>query len=556
MRGYLARVHGIVANRRRVGRWAALAALTLATAALSAGCGGSSSSSTKGSTTNVPKVSGYVKGGTATVRLEADYDTLNPALSATIYGDEIDNFVYDRLLSSTATGKLVPYLATSWSTTPNSVTLHLRNNATCSDGTKMTPSVVAKSLKYLYSTGSFPATVTFGGNVPTFTADDAAGTLKITLNHPYPETLTALASPYDSIICPAGLAHPAKLENQAFGSGPYVISKSQRGSQYTLTLRSNYAWGPNGETASQPGVPSTVILKVITDETTAANLLQNGQLTAGYVHGRDIDRLQGDSSLFHVTSQEPGANAIIVNEAKGLPGADPEVRKALSLAINTKDLNQAENFGHAALASTIYNQQMACYDPSNGQYSAGYNPQQAKQLLASDGYKPGPGGKLEKNGNTLTIRVLGVDSQNFGPDYIGTALDAIGVNTKVQQVTGSQYANITFSTGAWDLQDYIYGAAVTSPAVIGVQVSGPAPPKGDNPSAIDNPDANAAIATANHAPSRDAACTAWDAAEKAILQRVDAKPSEQLTFDWFGNKAQFAIVFGQDIDPMSLRLTH
>lgn len=530
-------------------RWRVALGSLPALAIVLAGCGGTSS-------TNKPASApvGFVSGGTATIRLQADYDTLNPYLSGTIEGDELDNFLYDRLLSVNSSGKLIPYLATSWSSTPNSVTVHLVSNATCSDGTKVTPTVVAESLASLAKSGGFPALLTFGGASPSFVPDNATSTLKIELSRPYGEMLTALASPYDSIMCPAGLKNPKDLQNAAFGSGPYVLTNNQRGVQYTLKLRPNYSWGPGGESAKVRGIPSTVIFKVITDETTAANLLAAGRLNAGYVTGQDINRLQSISSLFQLVSLLPGANALIFNETPGLPGADAIVRKALAMAINTKDLNEAENYGHATLANTIYNQQMHCYDLANSEYAAKYDPSQARKLLAEDGYKRGPNGFLEKQGKTLTIRILGQDSQNSGPVYLGSALNAIGVATKIQQVNGSEYANIAFSTAAWDIQDYIYGGAVTTPAVIAVQTTGAGPPKALNVSFINNPANNAAVAAAEVATTPTAACADWDAAEAALLKRVDVLPTEQQTFDWFGYNLRFAVVFGQDIDPTSLRL--
>src|SRR5436190_7947943 len=108
---------------------------TLVLAVTLSACGGGSSGSsgstpTSGTSANVAKqtssgggtvVSG--PGGTVRIRSIDDLDTFDPAKTgAPNMAVQAIELAYDRLVYLSPTGKLEPYLASSWTTTPDSVT--------------------------------------------------------------------------------------------------------------------------------------------------------------------------------------------------------------------------------------------------------------------------------------------------------------------------------------------------------------------------------------------------------------------------------------------------
>ena len=62
------------------------------------------------------------------------------------------------------------------------------------------------------------------------------------------------------------------------------------GDHVTMKLRPDFKWGPNGITAKTLGIPDTIIYKIVTNETTAANLLITGGLDLATLNGPEIDR--------------------------------------------------------------------------------------------------------------------------------------------------------------------------------------------------------------------------------------------------------------------------
>ena len=83
---------------------------------------------------------------TVTIRIGADFSSLDPAKTLTTDGYQMDSVLYDRLLAISADGKVGPALATSWEATADSAMFKVRNDAVCADGTKLTPSMIAASL--------------------------------------------------------------------------------------------------------------------------------------------------------------------------------------------------------------------------------------------------------------------------------------------------------------------------------------------------------------------------------------------------------------------------
>ena len=94
----------------------------------------------------------YKSDATVAIRAVGDWKTLDPHSNPTAPGYTIILAAYDRLVALDK-GKVVPYLAKSWTIGPGSVTFDLRTDATCTDGTRVTADVVAKSMRRFFALG-------------------------------------------------------------------------------------------------------------------------------------------------------------------------------------------------------------------------------------------------------------------------------------------------------------------------------------------------------------------------------------------------------------------
>jgi peptide/nickel transport system substrate-binding protein len=536
---------------RAAGAVAALAALCL----LLTACGGSSkpSTSTKaGSSGGGKAVSG--SGGTVTIRAIDDLDTFDPAkTSAPNMAVQSLIFAYDRLVYLTPAGKLEPYLASSWTTTPNSVTFTLRKGPTCADGTPVTPAVVVNSLKYELAkstNGPYLQYVLGPAQLKSITGSTAANTVTVTLTKPYNALLTAFSTAFPtSIICPAGLAHPKSLSAAPSGTGPYVLDKarSQRGSTYVFTLRKDYAWGPEGWTARKAGVASTIIDRVTTDETTGANLLTTGEVNIAPVFGINEQRVAANSGAYTFTTKalQMGTWGAVFNQTAGKAGADPAVRHAAFLALDGTSMVKAAFSNLGVPFKTMVTPNMQCYDPTVGNATPGYDVAQAKSVLAQDGYKPGSGGVMTKNGKPLNLHLVMWNSTNQLGDYMQQALQKIGIKSTVQNTDINTYLAALFTTKNYDLSVYAYYSSFPNPVIIPAQ---------DASLSINDPAYFKLAQTAEEAPAATQ-CQAWDTALTKAASSYDVKPMGVSTNMWFAKGWKFAAPYDVMVDPFTLEKT-
>lgn len=538
---------------KRIRTNAALGGLALLLALAAVGCGGSGSGS--GGQGNGTSPGTYRKDANINVRLSGDYDTLNPFLAFNYSGYQMALMSYDRLIAlDPSTGREQPWIASSWSTTPDSALLHIRRDVKCQNGATLTPTDVKASLDYLGDprSGATSTSLVLGNNGFHVTADDAAGTVLVKLGKPYAFLLHELSNV--SVICPPGLKNPALLKTKTFGTGPYVLTRSLRGDEYVFTRRDGYTWGPNGTTTADPGVAKTITFKVINSETTTANLLISGGLNAALTTGRDVDRLLRTPGLRHQGVDVPGGpDALMLNQAAGHPGSDPMVRRALSLAVDAQAFNVASSFGHAAVTRTLYLPGMLCYDPADAAAGLGYDVAEAKRVLREDRWIPGSDGMVRKHGKPLVVNLLGLTVLNSGGDYLQTAFNAIGVTTKLQTLDANTWTGIVFGNGNWDATVYVFAGGERIPEFVASQASGPPPPNGVNVASVHNATFDALSARATTAPSNDVACPLWQQGERALLSDADAKPLNTLHYDAFSKGTQFVVIDGSAFRPLSLR---
>jgi peptide/nickel transport system substrate-binding protein len=522
-----------------------LAAMVVVLGVLAAGCGGSDDDGAAAG-----EAAEGDPNATVNVRIVGDYDSLNPVVAVSYAASMLTNFLFDKLVAVDSEGAVQPYLAESWEETDAGVVFTLKTGATCADGTKVTPSLVKASLDYLLDpeSGSPYKGLIFGPAGATVTADDGAHTVTVTQDTPFADMIQGLAQPAASIFC--GSTDPEQLKTTVNGSGPYTLETSARGDSYTLKKREGYTWGANGATTEE--LPATVVVKVVGNDTTAANLITSGGLNVAQVSGRDIERLRKDDGLFHTRSATYGTDPLIVNPNKGLPGEDPLVRKAVFHAIDAEALNSAMTFGNAKVVTTPLSSNQRCYDESVGEAGFGYDMDAARAALVEAGYVRGGDGIYAKDGKPLTLRVAGSSTQNSGPEYIRSQLEELGAKAELSASDHATFINTMYVSAQWDVMSWPLAFTYPSPWEVGYQLSTAGPPNGINVGFVNNAKANELVMQAVAAPEGED-CELYNQAEREWLQAADVKPINEHSYDWFGQGAEFEIDLGTLIDPFSLR---
>lgn len=491
---------------------------------------------------------------TASAVLQADWDTLDPHRTRSTNGQQMAVALYDRVVALGAGGKIVPYLAESWDASGDGTVLRIRQGATCSDGTAITATVVANSMKRLADpdTKAPYAGRTFGRGTPTITADDAARTVTIKLAQPNSDLMLALAMPWSSVVCPAGIASGDALQGTPQGSGPYTLSASARGDRYTLAKRANYTWGPATAAAAGP-LPDTLVLRVSPNATTTANLIVTGEVNLISITGRDVERLAKEAGLKRTDVTLFGADGLLYSQADGRVTADPKVRLALSHAIDPVAFNRAFAFGLATPVDTLTTPSMQCYDPAVGSANAKFDVARAHALLGEAGYKRNAQGLYEKDGKTLKIRIAGSRTQNAGPELLLEQWKAIGVDASLTMAEFNTWLETITKTADWEVTVMPYNSVIPSPSLFVAQITGAPQPNGPNYMGKENP-AYAAAAQAALAAAPADRCAKWAAAERIVLESGDSKPLVARNVSTFTRGLTVEMISGTVFDPHTLRI--
>jgi peptide/nickel transport system substrate-binding protein len=449
---------------------------------------------------------------TVTLSIGGALTTLDPAKGATTQDYTAATSLYETLVTLTPKGKIISNLATSWTVKPDRATFKIRKGVTCSDGTPLTPSAVARSLARFVDpkTAAPTRTVVVGANnTAEVMANDVAGTVTISLKKAWSSLLQGLTLGFTGIVCPGGLEHPKGLLTHSYGTGPYVAASQVVGSSYTFRRRAGHHWGPSYPDQPEGDLPDKMVVKVVADNTTAANLLATGALDVATFTSDDWKEF-GSKSDYKVVSQPQFDTFLAFNERQGHPTANQDVRLAIAQAIDRGRMNDVMGRGAGILEDNLGQPTYQCYDQSLASLIPRYDAGAAKAALR--------GVRLNIVGTTT---ISGGD----GTSNLEAALTSVGASVKLRNVASEAWsAAIHSASDNWDVT--ILGSGNLPNSIIGIAAgyyTGPAAPDGQNVGAVKNPAAEAAYAS-GIGLTGDEGCQAVSRFQRAIFERNDAVP--------------------------------
>lgn len=514
-------------------------AAAVAASALTAGCEGGAVSSTR---------TPVVEEGTVTIATASETSSFHPYSQ---FGSGLARYAYDSLVGTAPDGRTVSGLAEKWDADSTSASFTLREGVTCSDGSALTASAVARSLRYASDPGNRLVGVrTVLPGVPfTVSADDAARTVSVRMAAPYSFVLRTIG--LVPIVCPAGLADPGALDRRTQGTGPYVLSGYSSGGPYTFTRREGYAWGPRGATNATAGQPERIVVSVVPQESTAANLLLTGGVNIATVSGPDRARLTGRGLAEAEVPTVVGLT--FFNERPGRPLSDPALRRALVGALDREGLANVAMGGKGTPASHLTARDSVCHaDVAAANLPSG-DPVAA---LDAAGWTKDAGGRLAKDGRQLRLRLL--SSADFGStlpsvaELMAVSWRALGADVDLVGESGNAVVQAMYQSGDFDA---VVGSSPGPPlpAQLVGYFSGPAPSRGLNFARVTNSAYDRYVGLALRAPGEDS-CADWNRAAAALFRSADALPVADGTSTVYGNRTTFAVAPGGQIVPTSIRL--
>lgn len=390
-----------------------------------------------------PSSSDSASGTILNVATQSDNLTqvFNPFLPNAAGGAQ-GTFIYEPLvqINGVDIGKDIPWLAKSWAWTNDNktLTLHLQNGVTWSDGKPFSADDVAFTFTMLKK---YPALNLNGVDFSSVTATDSR-TVTMNFASPSEQNFTNIVSvPIVSQHVWSKVSNPVTYtDSKPVGTGAFEL-KSFSPQSFLLTANKDY-W----QKAPKIGGLRFVTYK---DNQGMTNALVGGQADWGDTYIADASKTYTSKSPDnHYWAPLAGVDGIIPNLTKW-PLSDLAVRQAISLGVNRKQVGAATD---SPKATSVTGLPMPAYASSVSPQYKGVDYVQdvskAESTLTAAGYARGGNGYYEKGGKTVEFSI------SFPASYTDIAarvqvlvsqLKSIGIKLDVDTTSVSDINKLTAS---------------------------------------------------------------------------------------------------------------
>ncbi len=387
----------------------------------------------------------WTKPGFLRVAIQADLKNLNPLLNSNTTDVFTDRLMFEPLLTADDKGNPLPMLATDVPTLENggvsangmTITYHLRHDVKWSDGVGLTAADVKWSWQAIMNPNNNVVSRHGYDYIDSIDTPDPY-TVVVHLKTPFSPFVNTFFAESDQpyMVAPAHvLSKYANLNQVPFNSnptvtdGPFKFVQWAHGDHITVARNDDFFLG-------KPGLDK-IDIKVVPDEDTSVNLLQT----------HEIDYLfQASMQTYQVLHAVPDVNLVWVNvngyEAIQLNCShdflkDPLVRRAISYGIDRYFVVHALTFDTQTIASEDIPSWMWAFNPNVPVFS--HEPGKAHDLLIQAGWRPGPDGIMQKNGERLSL-VLVTNNSNVTRRrealLIQGFLNSIGIDVSIKSYPG------------------------------------------------------------------------------------------------------------------------
>ena len=373
-------------------------------------------------------------------------ETLDVQLTTDSYTIPLNCF--DRLVETdTVDGvaQIVPGLADSWDVSEDGLTytFHLHEGVTFHNGDAFTaddvvytvnrmmdPATLAKNTDIYYGIVAGAADFYDGK------ADSVSGvvalddnTVQFTLEQAYAPFLSCLATPGGSIFnreSTEGVEDFGVNPAVCFGTGPFQVTGWELGSRVTLKANPDYFKGA-------PQIDG-ITLDIVSDADTQRMMFEEGDIDVfnfDYAESQLQWFLDNGYEDQIVSGSRAGTYYFMFNTTIE-PLNDPEVRKALQMAIDRQGILDALYSGEGKVLNTFIPEGVLSHNDDATEIP--YDPEQAKAKLAEAGYP---------NGFDMEIAIMADSNTALNVStIIQSYLQQIGVRAEIKQYDESSYYDI------------------------------------------------------------------------------------------------------------------
>ncbi len=473
-------------RRVRARRRTSVIGLALLVAGIVAGCSAPSGGAAPSSSADAGTP---VKGGELKVATSgSDPGCLDGHQISSEYMQFFGRVIYDNLVAQDDSGKIVPWLATSWDISPDgkTYTFHLRKGVTFQDGTPFNAEAVKVNFEHMLD----PKTKSplAGNYIRPYQSSTVVDpyTLKVDLQYAYSPFLDVLAQGWLGFDSPKQIQDdPASLCTKPIGTGPFEVESYTKQQSVVVKRNPDYDWAPAYTKHTGPAYLDGIEFDFVTEDSVRYNSLVSGQydLTTA-APPENAAALKADPQFTYVNTPRTGMPVVWEFNQSRAPFDDINVRKAFRAAVNVPAVDKSVGFGFLYPVDTYLGTRTQFFDPSTkGKFS--YDPKLANKLLDTAGWtERDSDGYRTKDGKRLSV-VINVSDPTTQPlvDQIQAAVKKVGIELVNRTVTVAQATQLRYAgdydviSGAWhtNTPDVMYilfnSASIPTPSAPGQNLS-------------------------------------------------------------------------------------
>jgi len=348
-----------------------------------------------------------VYGGSITYGADREPTCLDPHNTGDMPQTYIARQYLDSLVSELPDGTVVPWLATSWTVSPNGKTyiFNLKRNVKFTDGTPLNAQAVVDNFEQELNPATESST-DWGYLQPYYASSKALSTYTVQLNLKRPDSplLDELAQAFFGIESPKAMARGLAANCQSpVGTGPFIVKQWIHGQSVTLVRNAHYNSAPANAEHQGPAYLSEITWRFLEEPSVRYAALENGQANLIFnIPPEDQTAAEHNPDLTvqqFVHSGQP--NNITLNSSQP-PFNQLAVREAFLDGANAAASVKSAFFGAYPLDQTPLSTGTPDYNPAVASAYA-YNPAKAEKLLDEAGWTGrNSSGYRTKDGKVLT----------------------------------------------------------------------------------------------------------------------------------------------------------
>ena len=347
-----------------------------------------------------------VAGGSVTFVLENDVIDFDPLKSRAFVDRNVQFNIYDSIVRIDVAGKIIPWLAEKWDTAADgkTVTFHLRTDVTYQDGSKFDAESVKWNIdRYITTKGSARS-----GELASVASVDVVdpATVKFNLKAPFAPLLANLVDRAGMMVSRKAVeAGGEDFTRKAFkaGTGPFMLTEAVKDDHMTLEKNPSW-WGKDAAGTKLPYLDKIVVKPITNSDVRLTNVRTGDAQVANNIAGKDVTGVKTDGALAY--QEKPGLafGSLIPNRAPGFVFSEGRYVKAVSMAIDRKELLDKVFFGVGVVGFGTIAPSHFAFDPSFKPFEkpdvAG-----AKKLVADVGKGPLEFEFLVPSGDPVTLQL-------------------------------------------------------------------------------------------------------------------------------------------------------